>query len=52
MGDILFKIIWGIVGGAISIAFVGGIIGAFSYMVYYLIRYGRKAFVKEFVENR
>lgn len=49
MGDILFKIIWGIVGGTISIAFIGGVLGAFGYAIYYLIRYGKDEFVKEFI---
>lgn len=47
--DTIIRVIWAIVGGAISIAFVGGIIGAFAYMFYYILRYGWKAFDKEFI---
>jgi hypothetical protein len=47
--ETLCRIVYAIVGGAISIAFVGGIIGAFAYMLYYIIRYGWKAFDKEFI---
>ena len=43
------RTIYAIVGGAISIAFVGGIIGAFAYMIYFYIRYGHKKFVEEFI---
>ena len=49
--ETLCRIVYAIVGGAISIAFVGGIIGAFAYMFYYIIRYGWKAFEKEFIPN-
>lgn len=52
MGDILFKIIWGIVGGAISIAFIGGILCSVAYLIYYFVRYGKGAFIREFFENR
>lgn len=52
MGDILFKIIWGIVGGTIAVAFVLGVLGSFAYMIYYFVRYGKEVFVKEFIENR
>ena len=47
--DTIIRVIWAIVGGTISIAFVGGIIGAFAYMFYYILRYGWKAFDKEFI---
>ena len=47
--EILIKVIWAIFGGAISIAFVLGIVGAISYMVYYLIKYGWRAFENEFI---
>lgn len=47
--ETLCRIVYAIVGGAISIAFVGGIIGSFIYMGYYIIRYGWKAFDKEFI---
>ena len=43
------KALWAIVGGTISIAFIGGILGAFGYMAYYLIRYGYKKFATEFI---
>ena len=43
------RTIYAIVGGAISIAFVGGIIGAFAYMIYFYVRYGHKKFVEEFI---
>ena len=43
------KALWAIVGGTISIAFIGGIIGSFAYMAYYLIRYGYKKFAAEFI---
>jgi len=49
--ETLCKIVYAIVGGAISIAFVGGIIGAFAYMFNYLIRYGWKAFENKFIPN-
>ena len=47
--ETLIRIIWAIVGGAISIAFIGGVIGAFAYAFYYIIRYGWKAFEEEFI---
>lgn len=47
--DTIIRIIWAIVGGAISIAFVGGIIGAFAYMFYYAIKHGLKATMQEFI---
>lgn len=43
------KALWAIVGGTISIAFIAGVTGALAYMAYYLIRYGWKAFDKEFI---
>lgn len=43
------KALWAIVGGTISIAFIGGIIGAFGYMAYYICRYGYKKFADEFI---
>lgn len=46
--ELIGRIIYAIVGGIISIAFVGGVIGAFAYMIYFFIRYGYKEFVKEF----
>lgn len=46
---IIWKIIWAIVGGTISIAFIVGSISALAYMAYYIIRYGWKAFDKEFI---
>ena len=46
---IIWKIIWAIVGGTISIAFIVGSISALAYMFYYIIRYGWKAFDKEFI---
>ena len=47
--ELIGRILWAIIGGAISIAFVGGVLGAFGYMIYYFIRYGKKAFVDEFM---
>jgi hypothetical protein len=47
----LGHLIWAIVGGAISIAFVVGVIGAFAYMIYYIIRYGWKAFDTEIMKG-
>lgn len=46
---IIWKVIWAIVGGTISIAFIVGSISALAYMFYYIIRYGWKAFDKEFI---
>lgn len=43
------RAIYAIVGGAISIAFVGGIIGAFAYTIYFYIKYGYKNFVEKFI---
>ena len=47
--DTIIRIIYAIVAGAISIAFVAGLIGTLAYMGYYLIRYGWKEFNKEFI---
>lgn len=47
--ETLIRIIWAIVGGAISIAFIVGVTGSLGYMFYYIIRYGWKAFNKEFM---
>jgi hypothetical protein len=46
---IIWKVIWAIVGGTISFAFIAGILGAIGYMFYYILRYGWKAFDKEFI---
>lgn len=46
---IIWKIIWAIVGGTISIAFIVGSISALAYMAHYIIRYGWKAFDREFI---
>lgn len=43
------RAIYDIVGGAISIAFVGGTISAFAYMIYFYIRYGHNKFVEVFL---
>jgi hypothetical protein len=43
------RIIWAIVGGTISIAFIVGVTSALGYMFYYILRYGLKAFDKEFI---
>ena len=45
----IVKAIWAIVGGTISIAFLVGTLGAFTYMVYYICRYGYKKFATEFI---
>lgn len=45
----IIRIIWAIVGGTISFAFISGILGAIGYMFYYILRYGWKAFDKEFI---
>jgi hypothetical protein len=50
--ELIIKIIWAIVGGAISIAFVVGGTCALCYMAYYLMRYGWKRFVVEFYYSR
>ena len=46
---IIWKVIWAIVGGTISFAFIAGTIGAFAYMAYYIFKNGWKAFDKEFI---
>lgn len=46
---IIWKIIWAIVGGTISIAFIVGSISAIGYMIYYIFKHGWKAFDKEFI---
>lgn len=50
ISTIILKIIWGIVGGTISLACICGVIGALGYMGYYLVRYGYKEFEKEFMQ--
>jgi hypothetical protein len=50
--DTIIRIIYAIVAGAISIAFVVGLIGTLAYMGYYFIRYGWKKFNKEFFLQR
>jgi hypothetical protein len=47
--EIIIRVIWAIVGGAISIAFIVGSISAIAYMAHYIIRNGWKAFDKEFI---
>jgi hypothetical protein len=47
--EIIIRIIWAIVGGAISIAFIFGSLGALGYMIYYFFKYGKNAFVNEFL---
>ena len=46
---IIWKIIWAIVGGTISIAFIVGVTSALGYMLYHTIRYGLKATFQEFI---
>lgn len=45
----IIRIIWAIVGGTISIAFIVGVTSALGYMLYYTIRYGLKATIQEFI---
>jgi hypothetical protein len=45
----IIRVIWAIVGGTISIAFIVGVISALGYMLYYTIRYGLKATLQEFI---
>lgn len=45
------RIIGEIVGCTITITFIVGIISALAYMPYFLIRYGWKAFYKEFIQR-
>lgn len=47
--EIIIRVIWAIVGGAISIAFIVGSISTLAYMAYYILRYGWKAFDQEFI---
>lgn len=47
--EIIIRVIWAIVGGVISLAFVLGSISALAYMVYYFFKYGKDAFVNEFL---
>ena len=47
----IIRVIWAIVGGTISIAFIVGSISAIAYMAYYIIRNGWKAFDKEFISR-
>ncbi len=47
--EIIIRIIWAIVGGVISLAFVLGSISALVYMIYYFFKYGKNAFVNEFL---
>jgi hypothetical protein len=47
--EIINKALWAIVGGTISIAFIGGIIATFAYSTYYICRYGYKQFATEFL---
>lgn len=49
ISEIIFKIIWAIVGGAISIAFIVGSISAIGYMIYYICKHGWKKFDQEFI---
>ena len=51
ISEIIIRVIWAIVGGAISIAFIVGSISAIAYMAYYIIRNGWKAFDKEFISR-
>lgn len=43
------RIIWAIVGGTISLAFIVGVTSALGYMFYYILLYGWKAFNQEFI---
>lgn len=45
----IIRVIWAIVGGTISIAFIVGVTSALGYMFYYAIRYGLKAAFQEFI---
>jgi F0F1-type ATP synthase membrane subunit a len=47
--ETIVRIIWAIVGGTISLAFVLGVSSALTYMFYYILRYGWKAFNQEFM---
>ena len=45
---IIYKLIWGILGGALCIAFLVGTISTIAYMTYFLIKNGWTAFINEF----
>lgn len=45
---IIYKLIWGILGGALCIAFFVGTISTIVYMTYFLIKNGWTAFINEF----
>lgn len=47
--ETIARIIWAIVGGTISLAFLVGTTASLGYMFYYILRYGWKAFDKEFI---
>lgn len=47
--DTIIRVIWAIVGGTISIAFIVGVTSALGYMIYYILRYGWKAFDQKFI---
>lgn len=47
--ETLGRIIWAIVGGTISLAFIVGVTSALGYMLYHTIRYGLKATIQEFI---
>lgn len=47
--DTIIRVIWAIVGGTISIAFIVGVTSALGYMFYYILRYGWKAFDQKFI---
>ena len=49
--EIIIRVIWAIVGGTISIAFIVGSISALAYMAYYILRNGWKAFDQEFISR-
>lgn len=49
---IIFKVIGAIIGGTISLAFILGHIGALVYMIYYFFKYGKDAFVNEFLARQ
>ena len=51
ISEIIIRIIWAIVGGTISFAFIVGVTGSLVYMFYYILRYGWKAFDKEFISR-
>lgn len=49
ISEFIFKTIWAIVGGTISIAFIVSVTSALGYMIYYILRYGWKAFDQKFI---